>query len=92
MRLAILGGGGFRVPLVFSAVAEARHRVDISEVVLYDVEEARLATMSAVLGGVAADLPDAPAVRTTTDLDDAVRGADVVFSAIRVGGDRKSNV
>ncbi|MBK5249016.1 MAG: 6-phospho-beta-glucosidase [Actinomycetales bacterium] len=92
MRLAILGGGGFRVPLVFSAVAEARHRVDISEVVLYDVEEARLATMSAVLGGVAADLPDAPDVRTTTDLDDAVRGADVVFSAIRVGGTRGRTV
>lgn len=28
----------------------------------------------------------APALRTTADLDDALRGADFAFSAIRVGG------
>ena len=31
-------------------------------------------------------VPDAPEVHATTDLDEALRGADFVFSAIRVGG------
>lgn len=42
--------------------------------------------MSRVLAEQAARVPDAPAVRSTTDLDEALRGADFVFSAIRVGG------
>ena len=32
------------------------------------------------------DVGHAPVVRATTDVDDALRGADFVFSAIRVGG------
>jgi 6-phospho-beta-glucosidase len=39
-----------------------------------------------VLAEQAKDLPDAPEVSFTTDLDDALRGADFIFSAIRVGG------
>jgi 6-phospho-beta-glucosidase len=74
MRLVILGGGGFRVPLVHRAVV-ADGRID--EVVLHDVDAGRLARIKAVLG-------DGP--RVTTDLDEALKGADFVFSAIRVGG------
>jgi 6-phospho-beta-glucosidase len=39
-----------------------------------------------VLTQAGADRPHAPAVSATTDLDDALLGADFVFSAIRVGG------
>jgi 6-phospho-beta-glucosidase len=80
MRLAILGGGGFRVPLVYRAVA-ARTESGIDRVVLYDTDPARLAVMSAVLQAF-----PGPPVSVTTDLDAAVGGVDVVFSAIRVGG------
>lgn len=85
VRLTILGGGGFRVPLVVGAVAGARDRVDIDEVVLHDLDPARLAVIQAV---IAEQLfgTDAPTVRVETDLRAAVGGADVVFSAIRVGG------
>lgn len=78
-RLTILGGGGFRVPLVLDALAD-RHTV--SEVVLYDVDEQRLAAIAAVAARSGSGLP----VRTTADLDDALTGARFVFSAIRVGG------
>ncbi|TDE97246.1 6-phospho-beta-glucosidase [Occultella glacieicola] len=86
MRIAILGGGGFRVPLVYSALARAHDRVDTTEVVLQDTDASRLRTMAAVLDGLAADLPHAPRVSLAPDLDSAVDGIDVVFSAIRVGG------
>ncbi|MFJ3822237.1 6-phospho-beta-glucosidase [Streptomyces nodosus] len=86
MKLTILGGGGFRVPLVYGALLGDRAEGRVTEVVLHDLDAARLSAVSRVLAEQAARVPDAPAVRSTTDLDDALRGADFVFSAIRVGG------
>jgi 6-phospho-beta-glucosidase len=86
MRLTILGGGGFRVPLVHRALLADRRRTGITELVLYDVDKRRLDAISRVLAAQARDVPDAPLLVTTTDLDDAVTGADFVFCAIRVGG------
>ncbi|MFD9887080.1 6-phospho-beta-glucosidase [Streptomyces alboflavus] len=86
MRLAILGGGGFRVPLVYRALLGDRAEGRITEVVLYDVAGARAAAIARVLADQAAGVADAPAVIVTADLDEALRGADFVFSAIRVGG------
>ncbi len=83
MRLAILGGGGFRVPLVYRAVRDDPAR-RITEVVLHDVDSTRLACIERILAGLAT--PGAPRVTATTRLDEAVAGADVVFVAIRVGG------
>ncbi|MGH3319207.1 MAG: 6-phospho-beta-glucosidase [Streptosporangiaceae bacterium] len=81
--LAILGGGGFRVPLVYRAVLDGQA---VDDVVLYDVDDTRLVAICHVLEQMADGRGDAPRVRATTDLDDALGGADFVFSAIRVGG------
>src|ERR1700712_5446685 len=80
MKLVILGGGGFRVPLIYRALVR-RRELGIDEVVLFDVDLGRLAVIAAVL-------EPAPGIRITlTDsLAQALTGADVVFSAIRVGG------
>ncbi|GHE97796.1 6-phospho-beta-glucosidase [Streptomyces spiralis] len=86
MRLTILGGGGFRVPLVYGALLGDRAEGRVTEVVLHDLDAGRLNAVSRVLAEQAAGVPDAPGVRATTDLDEALRGADFVFSAIRVGG------
>ncbi|WP_418955367.1 6-phospho-beta-glucosidase [Streptomyces tritici] len=86
MTLTILGGGGFRVPLVYGALLRDRREGRVTHVTLHDVDPARLAAVARVLAEQAADVPDAPEVRVTTDLDDALRGTDFVFSAIRVGG------
>lgn len=80
MKLVILGGGGFRVPLVHRASA-ARPDLDIDQIVLHDTDPGRLAVISAVL-----EARPGPKLTTTTDLDQALRGADFVFSAVRVGG------
>ncbi|MEU4145707.1 6-phospho-beta-glucosidase [Streptomyces parvulus] len=86
MRLTILGGGGFRVPLVYGALLADRGEGRVTRVVLHDLDAARLSAVSRVLAEQAAGVPDAPEVSVTTDLDEALRGADFVFSAIRVGG------
>ncbi|WP_329291697.1 6-phospho-beta-glucosidase [Streptomyces sp. NBC_01455] len=86
MRLTILGGGGFRVPLVYGALLGDRAEGRVTRVVLHDVDAERLTAVARVLNEQAAGDADAPEVSFTTDLDDALRGADFVFSAIRVGG------
>lgn len=89
MKLALLGGGGFRVPLVYGALLRDVHDRRVTEVALYDVDAERLAVIERVLTQMAAEsaLPvPPPRVVTTTDLDVALTGADFVFSAIRVGG------
>jgi 6-phospho-beta-glucosidase len=86
VKLTILGGGGFRVPLVYGALLTDRAEGRVTEVVLHDLDARRLSAVSRVLAEQAAQVPDAPTVTATTDLDEALRGADFVFSAIRVGG------
>jgi 6-phospho-beta-glucosidase len=86
VRLTILGGGGFRVPLVYRALLGEAARPRVEDVVLHDVSASRLAAIRHVLDQLAAGYDDPPAIRTATDLDDALRDADFVFSAIRVGG------
>ncbi|MFD5320158.1 6-phospho-beta-glucosidase [Streptomyces sp. NPDC127098] len=93
MRLTIIGGGGFRVPLVYRALLtaspeESPDRVNqrCTEVTLFDRDQARTRVIASVLAAQAAGVPGAPAVRIADDLDDALRGADFVFCAMRVGG------
>ena len=86
MRLTILGGGGFRVPLVYRALLADRGKGRISEVVLHDLDPARTAVIGQVLAEQAADFADPPRVIIAGDLDEALTGTDFVFSAIRVGG------
>ncbi|GAA3745595.1 6-phospho-beta-glucosidase [Spinactinospora alkalitolerans] len=93
MRLAILGGGGFRVPLVHRALLADTLRGDapITEVVLCDTDARRLRAIGAVLDRQrdahrAAHGEPGLAVRAETGLAAALDGCDIVFSAIRVGG------
>ncbi|HCN22215.1 MAG TPA: 6-phospho-beta-glucosidase, partial [Arthrobacter bacterium] len=92
MRLMIAGGGGFRVPLVYRALSSGAFAGLVSELVLFDVDPARLSAIAAVLrampasdGGPGAGAR-APAVRTTTSLPEALAETDLVFAAIRPGG------
>lgn len=88
MRLMIAGGGGFRVPLVYRALASGTFAGLVSELVLFDVDPARLRAIAAVLRAIGGAYPRAPlpAVRTTTSLPEALNGTEMVFAAIRPGG------
>ncbi|MCU1515525.1 MAG: 6-phospho-beta-glucosidase, partial [Pseudarthrobacter sp.] len=86
----IAGGGGFRVPLVYRALRSGAFAGLATELVLYDVDPARLSAVTAVLASMppvpgAAPEPPLP-VRTTTSLPEALQGTDMVFAAIRPGG------
>jgi 6-phospho-beta-glucosidase len=80
MKLSIIGGGGFRVPLVYQALTGDNPLID--QVWLHDTSPSRLAVIESVLG----QLPHPIPVHGTTVLDQALEGSDFVFSAMRVGG------
>ncbi|BDR53253.1 6-phospho-beta-glucosidase [Bombiscardovia nodaiensis] len=86
MKLAILGGGGFRTPYVWQALLRDHGNPRVTQVSLYDVDEYRLRTMENILQLFAADFEDAPQLTATTQLETALEGADFIFAAIRVGG------
>src|SRR2546430_8426400 len=86
MRLTILGGGGFRVRIIYRALLADTSPGRVSHVTLYDPDASRLEVIGRVLRDQAAGVPHAPQVTATTDLDEAVAGAGFIFFAIRVCG------
>ena len=91
MRVTILGGGGFRVPLIARQLAAlAADGLPVSQVVLYDTDPGRLAVIAGVLwrrrGCRQATAGTGALPVTQHRLDAALHGADVIFSALRPGG------
>jgi 6-phospho-beta-glucosidase len=85
VKLAVIGGGGFRTPGLAAALLDERE-LDFGEIALHDLDAGRLARIELVLRGLCEERGASPPFRTTTDLDDALEGADFVCCAIRVGG------
>lgn len=86
MKLAVLGGGGFRTPVIYRAIATGQTRTQYDEIALYDVDPGRLERIEAVLRDLDATLGTSVPRRPTTRLEDALAGADVVYCAVRAGG------
>lgn len=49
MKLTIIGGGGFRVPLVYKALLADRSPARVTQLMLYDTDEVRLRAIAEVL-------------------------------------------
>ena len=79
IKIALIGGGGVRTPLLIHGLAESG--VDISELALYDTDIGR----AKVMAGLGQQLALFP-VRPFETLETAVEGAACVLSSIRVGG------
>ena len=78
MKVAIIGGGGVRTPLLVRGLADSD--LPIGEIALFDTDAERLA----VIGPLASTF--APSVRIHRDATSCVAGAEFVVLAIRVGG------
>lgn len=76
MKLAVIGGGGFRAPLLVKALADSPF-----EVHLYDDDPERLSVIRSVIVGLGLPQP-----RFHNDLAETLEDSDFVFTAIRVGG------
>lgn len=85
-KIAVIGGGGIRTPLVVFGINEAQQVLGIEEVVLYDPDQERAAMMVTLGRTVVQREEGALKVRQAESLEDAVAGADFVLNSVRVGG------
>jgi len=86
VKLAVVGGGSTYTPELVAGLARERERLDLTDVVLQDVDAER----REVVGGLAARMLDAAGydgnLAVTDDLDRALDGASFVLIQLRVGG------
>jgi 6-phospho-beta-glucosidase len=87
VKLAILGGGGVRMPAFVRAVLASRPGT-FDEICLFEPASDRRDTICRLAVQIAVALGQPGVVTVTPDAAEAFTGADYVFSAIRVGGDR----
>ena len=87
MKLTVLGGGGVRMPTFVRAVLASRPGA-FDQICLFEPDATRRATTARLACEVAVVLGQPGVVTVTQDAAEAFTGADYVFSAIRVGGDR----
>jgi 6-phospho-beta-glucosidase len=78
MKIAVIGGGGVRTPLLANGLAQSDLPID--EIALFDTDQARLSIVASLARTFAAS------VRPYDDVRACVRDASFVFLSIRVGG------
>lgn len=85
-KLALIGGGGVRAPLVVYGVNEAAETLGAREIVLYDPDRERLALMVALGRAIVAEFGGELQVHAADSLEAAIEGAHFVLNSVRVGG------
>ena len=85
-KVALIGGGGVRSPLLMHGLDQAREAIGADELVIYDPDLSR-ATLMARLGEmIVARNSGGLRIGIARDLPGAVDGATFVLNSIRVGG------
>jgi 6-phospho-beta-glucosidase len=85
-KIALIGGGGVRTPLLVFGVNEAAELLGCREMVLFDPDAKRLALMAELGRAIVAREEGELRVREATSIEDAVEGADFILNSVRVGG------
>jgi 6-phospho-beta-glucosidase len=85
-KVACIGGGGVRTPLVIFGVNESARALGVDEIVLFDIDRDRARMMAALGQAVVRREGGSLRVREAATLEEAVDGADFVLNSVRVGG------
>ncbi|MEU0172669.1 6-phospho-beta-glucosidase [Streptomyces massasporeus] len=86
MKLTVVGGGSTYTPELVDGFARLRDTLPIEELVLMDPDQDRLDLVGGLARRIFTRQDHAGRITTTTDLDEAVDGADAVLLQLRVGG------
>ncbi|MDQ6708717.1 MAG: 6-phospho-beta-glucosidase [Acidobacteriota bacterium] len=83
-KVALIGGGGVRTPLLIHGLAQAAAALGIRELALYDIDAHR----AWLMGKLGEEIARASGMRIATParIEEAIDGASFVLSSIRVGG------
>lgn len=85
-KIAIIGGGGVRTPLLIYGLAQAQELSETAELTLFDLDTARTETIARIGREIVRRLGARFQIRCTSRLEEAADGAAFVLSSIRVGG------
>jgi 6-phospho-beta-glucosidase len=85
-KIAFIGGGGVRTPLIVFGVNEAAEHLGAEELVLFDPDRDRVRIIAELGRAIVTREGGNLRVREAVSLDDAVDGAAFVMNSIRVGG------
>lgn len=85
MKVTIIGGGSTYSPELVEGLILRHKEIDLNEVVLMDIDAARLKVVGDFAIRMVAHAGAPFAIRYTTDRVDALKGADFVLTQIRVG-------
>ncbi|EHR52432.1 family 4 glycosyl hydrolase, alpha-galactosidase/6-phospho-beta-glucosidase [Saccharomonospora marina XMU15] len=88
MRLAVVGGGSTYTPELMDGIVTGKAGLPVTEIVLVDPDEHRLAVVGGVCQRMLAHAGHPARLRTTRNLDAGVAGATAVLLQLRVGGQR----
>jgi 6-phospho-beta-glucosidase len=86
MKVAVVGGGSTYTPELVDGVARLAGAVKVTELVLVDPDETRLAAVGPVSARIMRRYGHPARVRWTTGLDEGLDGAGAVLLQLRVGG------
>jgi 6-phospho-beta-glucosidase len=85
MKVAILGAGGMRLPLLYASLIDRAEALGLDKLALMDVDGERLDLMLAVARARHGTGTTSVQLQPTTDLAQALEGATFVITTFRVG-------
>lgn len=84
MKIAVLGAGGMRLPLLYQALVDRSQALRLDRLALMDIDAGRLELMLGVTHAMT-QTPPGLHVEVTTSLEAALDGASFVITTFRVG-------
>lgn len=87
MKITIIGGAGVRTVIFVNGLLKRYQKLNIDEVVLFDIDHEKLRVIEKLCKHVIARKGESLSLRFTTDEVDAIKGADYIVTTLRVGGD-----
>ncbi|HEX4021516.1 MAG TPA: hypothetical protein VHX63_10255 [Acidobacteriaceae bacterium] len=85
-KIALLGGGSVRTPLVAFGINESAKHLGAEEFVLYDPDKERVRIMGELCKALVAREGGKLRIRVAASLEDAISDATFILSSVRVGG------
>jgi 6-phospho-beta-glucosidase len=86
LKIALIGGGGVRTPLLVFGIQEAARVLSPGELALYDPDPDRVRIMAELGRALVAREGGSLRIRIASSAEDAIDGASFVLNSIRVGG------
>src|SRR5438105_961616 len=85
-KVAMIGGGGVRTPLVIHGLAQAQLQLGVEELALFDIDAERLEVIARLGREIVKRQGGGFRITVHTELEPAVAGAEFILSSVRVGG------